>query len=940
MGNNIVGIKDFSFQNVGSEWRKWDLHVHTPFSFLNNQFGNDFDNYVKKLFKKAIEKEIAVIGITDYFCIEGYKKIKTEYFTNEEKLKELFSDEEIEKIKKITLFPNIEFRLDTLVGGNRVNFHVIFSDSMQIRDIEENFLHELDFLYEGNPQSEDERWKLKLANIVELGERLKREHASFSSGTDLFIGMKCAVVNDGQIANVLKNKRSKFEGEYILCIPSDEDLSEISWNGQDHIIRKTLIQKSDFLFSSNQGTISWGLGKKSSTIQEFIDEFKTLKPCIWGSDAHDYEKLFEPDNNRFTWIKADITFEGLKQIIYEPDERITIQEDNPSFEYNKPYFNELIIQNEVSIFQESKDQVYFEKTILPLNKNLVSIIGGRGTGKSMLVDYWASIFKNYRKTDSKYSENHDFKLKYAKDNILEPSEENYIGGSENYLDFIYIPQRRLKEVSEKNKIGDEVKKLLKIEDLSFSLEVDDEIQNTLNAVDELRDWFNKEDEEGRKLNNKAFVENLKKINEEFLKSITTIANKKKLEIYTANISEILELQSKIANLKNLDVEITETQKVLNESIDAINIQFSEKHGYKKVPIINFKDQLDALLDNIGEIIKLQDEKEKQNQAIKSDFEKEGFTGDLLSLLKNAETYQSQIKWTDKQLELISKKEMALDKALKNCNVLGAKIKAEYEEQKNKIDKAWSSILDKHEGKNKELIEKILLKEGKIVVVGEIVFDEHIFYQNLHNLVDRRTFRDIQALKIKFKISTFEEWIDFVFTGLNGFFDGESSDRFVGIKTLFFGLKERSEYLKTIPKITYDGKELDRLSVGQRGTVYLCLKLATDAFSKPIIFDQPEDDLDNEFIMNELIDIFKELKKYRQIVIVSHNANLVVNADAEQVIIAYNKEEKLSYRSGAIENPFIIDSVCKVLEGGKEAFEKRKNKYSFKLLAGKAQYIGK
>ena len=82
-------------------------------------------------------------------------------------------------------------------------------------------------------------------------------------------------------------------------------------------------------------------------------------------------------------------------------------------------------------------------------------------------------------------------------------------------------------------------------------------------------------------------------------------------------------------------------------------------------------------------------------------------------------------------------------------------------------------------------------------------------------------------------------------------------------------------------------------------------------------------------MNELIDIFKELKKYRQIVIVSHNANLVVNADAEQVIIAYNKEEKLSYRSGAIENPFIIEGVCDVLEGGKYAFEKRKNKYSLK-----------
>lgn len=929
MGNKIVEIKDSSFQNVGSEWRKWDLHVHTPFSYLNNQFGSDFDDYVKKLFKKAIEKEIAVIGITDYFCIEGYKKIKTEYLTKEEKLKELFSDEEIKNIKNITLFPNIEFRLDTLVGSNRVNFHVIFSDSVQIEDIEENFLHELKFVYEGTPHSEDEELPLKLGNIKTLGKKLKQEHAKFQSESDLFIGMKCAVVNDGKIAKILKNKRSKFEGKYILCVPSNEDLSELLWDGQDHNVRKILIQKSDVLFCSNQGTISWGLGKKHSTIQEFIDEYKTLKPCIWGSDAHDFEKLFEPDLNRYTWIKADTTFEGLKQITYEPNERVIIQEDNPSFEYNKPYFNELIIQNEVGIFQEPKDQVYFKKTILPLNKNLVTIIGGRGTGKSMLVDYWASIFRNYRALDSKYSENPDFKLKYSKDNILEPSEENYIGGSENYLDFIYIPQRRLKEVSEKNKIGDEVKKLLKIEDLFFSLEVDEEIQNALNAVDELRDWYNKEDEEGRKLNNKAFVENLKKTNEEFLKSITTATNKKKLEIYTANISETRELESKIAYLDNFVINIKETQKALNESIVEINTQLPEKDGYKIVPILNFKDQLDALSDNKREITNLKNEIEKQNQAIKLDFEKEGFTGDLTSLLKNADRYQSQIKWTDRQLELISKKETALDDALENRNALGAKIKAEYEEQKNKIDKAWSSILDKHEGKNKELIEKILLKEGKIVVSGEIVFDEQIFYNNLYKLVDGRTFRNIQSLKTKFKINTFEEWINFVSEGLDGFLDGESSDKFVGLKTLFFGLKERSEYLRTVPKITYDGKGLDKLSVGQRGTVYLCLKLATDAFSKPIIFDQPEDDLDNEFIMNELIDIFKELKKYRQIVIVSHNANLVVNADAEQVIIAYNKEEKLSYRSGAIENPFIIEGVCDVLEGGKYAFEKRKNKYSLK-----------
>ena len=122
----------------GSIWRKWDLQIHTPFSYLNNQFGDNFDNYVKNVFKKALENNIFAIGITDYFCVEGYKKIKNEYLTSS-KLKELsFTDEEIKKIQKILILPNIEFRLNKLVGTNRINFHVIFSSDVSIQDIEKS----------------------------------------------------------------------------------------------------------------------------------------------------------------------------------------------------------------------------------------------------------------------------------------------------------------------------------------------------------------------------------------------------------------------------------------------------------------------------------------------------------------------------------------------------------------------------------------------------------------------------------------------------------------------------------------------------------------------------------------------------------------------------------------------------------------------------------
>ena len=55
----------------GSQWRKWDLQVHTPFSELNNGFGSDFLAYAKELLSRAVQKKIAALGITDYFTIEG-----------------------------------------------------------------------------------------------------------------------------------------------------------------------------------------------------------------------------------------------------------------------------------------------------------------------------------------------------------------------------------------------------------------------------------------------------------------------------------------------------------------------------------------------------------------------------------------------------------------------------------------------------------------------------------------------------------------------------------------------------------------------------------------------------------------------------------------------------------------------------------------------------
>ncbi|MEM2919027.1 MAG: hypothetical protein QXY62_05980 [Candidatus Altiarchaeota archaeon] len=409
----------------GSEWRKWDLHVHTPYSYLNTQFGNNFEDYVKSLFKKAIEKNIYAIGITDYFCIEGYKELRGEYLQNYKSFEKLgFTKEDLKKIEQFLILPNIEFRLNKLVGSSRINFHIIFADDVKIADIEENFLREIKILYEGGPQNEDEKRALTLRNLEELGKKLKKEHEKFRKKTDIEIGMMNAVVDDTEIMQILSNKKSIFEGKYLIFIPVDEDLSKISWDSQDHNVRKILIQKCDGFFSSNKGTIEFGLGRKHSSEADFLKEFKTFKPCVYGSDAHSSDELFEPKNKKYTWIKADPTFEGLKQITYEPSDRIFIGEEVELLKRindNKTKFIKTLRINQVEGYDESKG-IWFKDIEIPFNPGLVAIIGNKGNGKSAITDILGLLGNSHNYSDFSFLR----KDRFLKNNLAKNFEAELI----------------------------------------------------------------------------------------------------------------------------------------------------------------------------------------------------------------------------------------------------------------------------------------------------------------------------------------------------------------------------------------------------------------------------------------------------------------------------------------------------------------------------------
>ncbi|WP_434403377.1 TrlF family AAA-like ATPase [Sphingobium sp. DN12] len=130
-------------------------------------------------------------------------------------------------------------------------------------------------------------------------------------------------------------------------------------------------------------------------------------------------------------------------------------------------------------------------------------------------------------------------------------------------------------------------------------------------------------------------------------------------------------------------------------------------------------------------------------------------------------------------------------------------------------------------------------------------------------------------------------------------------------------------------IEYEGTDITKLSPGTRGIVLLLLYLALDdADDRPLIIDQPEENLDPKSIFDELVHLFIAAKTKRQVIMVTHNANLVVNTDADQIIVATagahtpGQLPPISYVSGGLDQDAMRQQVCNILEGGENAFKQR------------------
>jgi hypothetical protein len=978
------------------------LHVHTPESVFNNQFPRpegvpDWEAYVLAL--EAIQ-DMSVIGATDYFSIDGYKR--------------LLEFRQQGRMSNITLLlPNIELRLDLLIPTSssddaaktrKVNAHVIFSDTVSAADIEDKFLRQLHFSGLGDPQTTSEPCALTRHQLEQLGARLKSQHSTFS-GSDYEIGCMNAAVSFERMKKVLHDHRSTFARKFLVVLAT-ENTSLISWDGQGHLLRKVLIQGSDAIFGGQPNDRLWFLGQKGSTPHTFVEEFGNLKPCIHGSDAHSLQSLCIPDLDRFCWIKADTTFEGLRQIVFEPEDRVFIGDCPPNFKHPYRVIDNVAITNAPD---------WFPYAPIPLNPNLVTIIGGKGAGKSALAELIAfaggsEFFRNPKGKHlddtfvSKASKRTvgnlkpvtgaKIKLTWADGSIDEAELKESLSHGLQDEKVKYLPQKFVEQVCAPEHHADlllEVERVVfqripksdRLGCVTFSdlrvlrtkgiqvkkLHLASEIE-TLNR--EIYAGYLKVESKEEK------TTKLKQLRKEFEELL-----KQKPDVSPQNATDIEKLDGLQAEMRVLEAELT----VLKQKISVID-ELEAVLESTRLKIAGYSAEISALLTSLEMLVEadgfsilvptsldaalvakradlnsqidILTNGPRQGQTVslltsaivrasealqlskskRAEFEK--YEADRLELDQTISALDAEVKLIESSVEktLGVNRQARVEKYLDFFEIL--------KEEKKALEDLYLPLrasMEKGGATDQKLnfAARITFDVAKHAQLGMELFDtrRRARYKDSESLqaAIKKMIESLQAVEFERELSK-DRFIKF----REGFLvDADSHEITIGeqlrktkteedFNNWFFDLSRYSVSYS----ITFEGKDLELLSPGQKGIVLLLVYLELDQDDqRPLIIDQPEDNLDNLSVYSNLIEFFRKRKLKRQIILITHNPNLVVNTDSEQIVIAsYNGagNPKISYRCGALEEtvedpPGVREQVCAILEGGTEAFQKRELKYS-------------
>lgn len=959
----------------GSEWNKWDLHLHSKYSLEDRT-----KMEIEDIFKEAIDKNLKMISITDHCNFDGLDEIW-----------EVYENGKCNKgnYKSLTNFlPGIELKTDK--GKHGVHIISIFPQYIKIngnrlkadkKNLYDNFCSPLG-LTESKISSNGKGYAKGLfSSVVNFDEAIKLTH-------DLG-GL--VIIHGGDKHGSIEKEISHTK----KSLPTSDDL----YDNLD-------ITKKDII-SSKIDIIELPNFNKSQAKNAMFYKKEFGKPCIIGSDSHeadDYKRLGE----KSTWIKANNTYEGLKQALIDYENRICLNEIPEQLNRikNKPtkFIDEVIVDWEKNYSGEKG--TWFRKIRIPLNSGLVSIIGNKGNGKSALAEIiaWNSNSKNYKKfaflneqkfLKGKLSSNFVSKIKWkSSDNYIERN--LYDKPNENDIERVQcIPQQYFEEIctdTELNKFTKEINSVI------FS-RLNEEDKNGYRSLEDLIYRYTKSTEENiNYYQNKLSEVNSKIIKLENRKTIKNIELQKSIE---RNAIEELELHERICptkinkpeidkqlqekyeeitkdlkeidcKIKKYDENIVELRKKLNK-INLLDNKISDLYTRFNSESIKLAEELKNYNLNIYEVIKIEfnnsginlvrhkiiDEIERIDKILNNEInglnisfatknkEKEKLVQESNERFEIYDKYLNEYK---KWENLHKEKEYKVTSIKKEINYITGEIENDLNilygersnlshkiyEEKQKIVQVYIKFkapVDKFLEDNQELLNNYSID----IRAGLVLSDD--FQKNLFNFINkkkRNAFRDddYQLYRTISLLNDIEEKQEYskipelILKKIKEY--SETSEQIKENKLLdFYNYLYGMKYINSKYELISDGKTLDKLSPGERGALLLIFYLLLDLSDIPLIIDQPEDNLDNQSVAKILVPFIQAAKNRRQIILVTHNPNLAVVSDSDQIIhVEIDKENKqeVHVESNGIEDSSINNCIVDILEGTMTSFRKRDEKY--------------
>ncbi len=991
----------------GSLWRRWDLHLHAPGTRLNNAYGGVDDAVWDRFIDTLEASPVQVFGVTDYFSCDSFFELRRRYAEKYAESKSVF-------------FVNIEFRLSESISkdGSHPDIHVIFDNDPDVTNEDRigRFLTNLD------TQSIDDASVRQRCSDLQTQEQIMAATVSLDSLTEAL------------------DETFGDTKPYLVAFPANNNGLRSTDNESPRKVNLAdRIDRASDLFFGNAGNKAFFL-----RADRYAEGESAPKPVVSGCDAHSFEDLERLGGNVAgfppTWIKADTTFVGLKQICHEPESRVFIGSEPDVIvrqEQDGTKFLSLLQIDQVDGYGEANGR-WFKGVELPLNPELTAIIGNKGSGKSAIVDILGLLGESHQEDyfsfladDSKskkfrqrgYAENFKAAItwhtsKREEKHLIDhcdrdrPETVRYL--PQNYFEQltneIEIEQFR-KEIEEV--VFSHVEETEKLGTSSFSqleeaktLQSKQEISSLKRRLRELNvEIVDLEDQSSPHFRKRligqieAKTEELKALDDAVPKEVAKPDTESDAQKgLAAEVARLTKLLASVSEARQQRIAETTTLKTNLQSAVSLKERLTSLDSQTREGIEELTEPLAALELAVSDVVKFEidpapvqtkiEELQARISALEAESElafslETAFSSlatipDLRNAYKFIESeierlkeqlstpqrrYQSYVErfaaWKAKRLEVAGN-----DEEPKPETLLWLKDRLKY------VDETLATTLVDRVAERSEIVQEIYRSKSQVLqfyrdlknsveerlqavrtagfeieIEASFIVDREFRREFLNQINQRRRgpFKNDQDAQQELaRLVRETNWDDF--EAVIGFCEqllasmrrhnGDDlliSDQAHDAKELYDFLFSL-DYLSSRYELRLGGKNLNELSPGEKGLLLLIFYLQLDRKNTPLIIDQPEDNLDNESIFRVLANCIRDAKKHRQVVLVTHNPNLAVGADAEQIVyVKLEKSEnyKFSYETGSIENPVMNRRIVDVLEGSQPAFVKRRLKYGIK-----------